>query len=511
MSEVVFLSNTNIQIAVGSATPGGVKVSKLYSAPLPEGALLNGVVMDKDVLIDAIKTAWQINKLPKSDVTLILNSPQLRANRLDAPIQPDKKTTAFITRETADAEYGRFQHPITGWYVVSKDNKSKTQRVIYETAEREFVFTYIDIFDKAGLKLKSIHSGVQLATEFFTKQSAGKTVIYMILDGTSLVTIFFAEGKYYYDSTTRVFSQPGTPEFAREIYNSISSIRQFISAQHLNETVKDVLFAGLTQPQVTQISNDILNIDSALDISMIAPPAGTSISDGSSAFPFYIYPITGLRKVDEKLSILKASKQNPEKAADSKGMLKVIVVFAALLLVMAIVFAVLTAIKSSKKAELQRLNDYIYDPEVVMQVAEYDAMYGNMEEIGSIQGGVDILHEDIDSYPVPDSTVNEKVMEAAGAHNVAVDFNSYSASTGIFSVTASSPVVDDINMFIADLMAMDIFESVDYTGYALTPANYNDDDEDDVDRWQINVVCTLADRDNGTDAGAVSADTEEVN
>ena len=146
MSVVVFLSNTNIQIAVGSSTPGGVRVSKLFSSPLPEGAILNGVVMDQDLVTNTIKSVWQQNKLSKADVTLIVNSPQLRANRIDAPIQPDKKTTAFIKRETADSEYGRFQKPVTGWYSISKDNKAKTQKVIYETAESEFVNKYVDIF-----------------------------------------------------------------------------------------------------------------------------------------------------------------------------------------------------------------------------------------------------------------------------------------------------------------------------------------------------------------------------
>ena len=84
MAEVVFLSNTNIQIASGSSTVGGVKANKLFSAPLPEGAVLNGVVMDREMLIQTIKTVWQQNKLPKSEVTLIINSPQLRANRTDA-------------------------------------------------------------------------------------------------------------------------------------------------------------------------------------------------------------------------------------------------------------------------------------------------------------------------------------------------------------------------------------------------------------------------------------------
>ena len=485
MSEVVFLSNTNIQIASGSAAGDGVRISKLISSPLPEGAVLNGVVMDQDRLIEAIKLAWQANKLPKSEVTLIINSPQLRANRVDAPILADKKTTEFIERETRDSEYGRFQNPITGWYVVGKDAKAKTQKVVYETSEIDFVNKYVDIFGKAGLKLKTIHNGVQLATEYFTKQAAGKTVLYMILDGKSLVTIFFAEGKYYYDSTSRVFAQPGTPEFAREIYASVSSIRQFISAQHLTETVKDILFCGLAYSHVNQLANDILNLDSTVDISIAQPPQGTSVGSDQSQFPFFVYPIAGLRRIDERMPILKNTKQASKKAKEKSFMANLILPFTLILAAVLIAYGVCFAVKMKKQSELDDVEKYINNQSVIDQVAEYDAMYDNMAEMGRIQGGVDILMDDLNSYPVPDSSINKSILEAAKKHDVNVDFNSYSASTGVFSITASSPEVEDINQFIADLMAMDIFENVNYTGYSLSS---------DGKSWQINVVCTLAGR-----------------
>lgn len=485
MSEVVFLSNTNIQIASGSAAGDGVRVSKLISSPLPEGAVLNGVVMDPDMVVEAIKLAWQANKLPKSEVTLIINSPQLRANRVDAPLLADKKTTEFIERETRDSEYGRFQNPITGWYVVGKDAKAKTQKVVYETAEIDFVNKYVDIFGKAGLKLKTIHNGVQLATEYFTKQAAGKTVLYMILDGKSLVTIFFAEGKYYYDSTSRVFAQPGTPEFAREIYASISSIRQFISAQHLTETVKDIMFCGMAYSHVNQLANDILNLDSTVDISIAQPPQGTSVGSDQAQFPFFVYPIAGLRKIDERMPILKNTKQASKKKKEKSFMASLIVPFILVLAVALIGYGVCLTLKMKKQAELEDLEKYINNQTVVDQIAEYDAMYENMAEMGRIQGGVDILMDDLDSYPVPDSSINKSILEAAKKHDVSVDFNSYSSSSGVFSITASSPEVEDINQFIADLMAMDIFENVNYTGYSLSS---------DGKSWQINVVCTLAGR-----------------
>ena len=494
MSIVVFLSNTNLQVAVGNATATGVKITKLFSAPLPEGAVLNGVVMDQDLVTQTVKTAWDLNKLPKSEITLIINSPQLRASRVDVPITSDKKTTEFIARETSDSDYGRFQKPVTGWYVVSKNSKAKTRHVIYETAETDFVEKYVEIFAKVGLKLKSLHNGVQLATEFFTRQVAGKNVIYMILDGNSLVTIFFAEGKYYYDSTSRVFAQPGTPEFAREIYASVSSIRQFISAQHLNIAVNDVIFAGMSQTNVNALVNDILNIDSQVDISMATPPNGTSISSEQSSYPFYIYPISGIRKIDEKLPILKATKVTEKEKKAASGVGKVIIPFAVLLGIAIIVFAGLLYVKSSLEHELKKIKDYNSSSDTLEQVAEYDAMYDSMADIGTIQGGVDMLERDLDSYPIADSSINRMILTAAQRRNVTVDFQSYSARTGVFSITASSTTVDDINQFIGDLLDMDIFESVDYTGYTL---------DSDGENWTINVVCSLASPD------AAAEDSEE--
>ena len=246
------------------------------------------------------------------------------------------------------------------------------------------------------------------------------------------------------------------------------------------------MFAGISQPQVSSLANDILNMDSEIDISVAMPPQGTSISDGQAAFPFYVYPIAGLRKLDEKVPILKASKQNKSKSEGAGVLMKLILPFAGIIALAVIIFIALTLVKNSKQEELRKLNNYINDPEVVAQVAEYDAMYENMGEIGSVQGGADLLNEDIASYPSPDSSVNAKILMAAAAHDVDVRFNTYSASTGVFSITASSPIVDDINMFISDLMSLDVFYSVDYTGYNLV----TNDDDDSI--WQINVVCTLA-------------------
>ena len=279
MSVTVFLSNTNIQIVVGAGANAGAKVKRLVSVGIPNGAVLNGVVMDENALVSAIQECWKVNKLPKGEVTLILNSPQLRASFIDMPIMPDKKTTEYVQRETKD---GRLAKPVSAWYLTEKNAKQKTQRVIAETTDSQFITTYVGIFAKAGIKLIDIHDGVTLAIGLLKGATRNKTVVYMILDGTSLVTIFFSKGQYYYHSTKRVFNQPGSQEFAKEIFSAISEIRQFASAQKLEDSIDEIQFAGLGEQQVSRLADDMSDIDNLILLSMSLISSRRSVPSGTS-------------------------------------------------------------------------------------------------------------------------------------------------------------------------------------------------------------------------------------
>jgi hypothetical protein len=79
--------------------------------------------------------------------------------------------------------------------------------------------------------------------------------------------------------------------------------------------------------------------------------------------------------------------------------------------------------------------------------------------------------------------VNKKIQEAAEQEAVGVVMDSYSAESGVFEIIAIAEDVEKVNRFIARLLAMDIFETVDYTGYTKNESD---------NTWSIHVVCTLA-------------------
>ena len=486
MSVTVFLSNTNIQIVVGSGVNGGVKVKKLVSVSVPNGAVLNGVVMDESALVSAIKECWSINKLPKGDVTLILNSPQLRANIIDMPLMPEKKTTEFVQRESKDA---RLTKPITAWYPVELNKKAKTQKVISETADAQFINTYVDIFNRAGIRLLDIHDGVTLAINLLKGATRNRTVVYMILDGTSLVTIFFSKGQYFYHSTKRIFNQPGSTEFTREIFGAISEIRQFASAQKLDDSIEEIQFAGLGEQQVIRLADDMSDIDSNIKLSSVTCPSYVRSKDGIKQYPYFVYPIAGLTKLGSpRLDIMMANRKSEDKFVRRKRALKWILPAAGLMFVLVMIYASLMIVNILKQKQLTELNRINSDPATVEAVNRYEKITNVITGVGSRQGGLNMFHKYIDSYPIPDSEINKIIKNAADKYGVTVIVNSYNAETGVFRITAQSSEVEKINQFIADLMKMDNFQKIDYTGYS----SIDEKKKENNGGWQINVVCTLA-------------------
>ena len=496
MAVTIFLSNTNIQIVVGSGSASGANVKRLVSVSLPSGAVLNGVVMDENALVAAIKECWKINKLPKGDVTLILNSPQLRANFIDIPVMPDKKTTEYVQRETRDA---RLSKPVSSWYLAERNTKLKTQKIVSETADAQFIDTYVSIFARAGIRLIDIHDGVTRAISLLKGATRNKTVVYMILDGTSLVTIFFEKGLYYYHSTKRVFNQPGSSEFAREIFSAISEIRQFASVQKLEDSIEEIQFAGLGEQQVSRLAEDMGDIDSNIKLSAVSCPSYVKSKNNSKQFPYFVYPIAGLTKISAaRLDIMTANRKSADKFIRKQNLLKVIIPAAGFMLLLVLIYAALATFAYLQEKQLSDLVKANSDPVLLGNVNKYEKMADVVTGVGGRQGGLNILHKYLDSYPIPDSEVNKIIITAADKYAVKVIVNSYDASTGVFSITAQSSEVEQINQFIAELMRKDDFQKIDYTGYTAIKS------KDGTSGWQINVVCTLAPR--STDANNAEGD-----
>ena len=302
----------------------------------------------------------------------------------------------------------------------------------------------------------------------------GATAIYMIRDAQMLVTILYENGKYYYNTLKRLF---------QEIRSNISGIKQFATSKHLTSAITDVYFAGMDSDEIGMLQSYLRDAEPDITVHGTVAPSHIHFRKWNDKLSSYIYPISGLIIPKTGFTLLKAIKQTEKGYAQKKAVAKKsipAIILAAILLVITIFMLVVRLNTSSRLKELEEYNSR---PDVLLSAMEYDMTIREATSIGEEKAGLDTLRVYLDSYPIPDSSINNAISTVADKYNVNIEFGSYSASSGIFSTTASSPFVENINKFIADLLYMDIFENVDYTGYS-----WNESDG----TWSIKVICTLS-------------------
>ncbi|MCR5128068.1 MAG: pilus assembly protein PilM, partial [Lachnospiraceae bacterium] len=400
----VFLSNSSIQVVLGEKSGKKVRIKALYAEQIPDGTLLNGTIINEAALQDTIQTTWAKHRIREKTVDLVINSPHLMARRLEMPLLSGNKATKYVNNDVDEKDTARFTEPVLGWYPVSK--KKKTQLVISEMAEREFIETYIRIFEAAGVKLNSIHAGINLAVNMIQTQVRSNTLVYMILDGMNLTTILFAQGNYFNNLNTRVYSIPGTSEFSAEIRNAISSIRQFATAQHIEDAISNIYIAGLTMEDMALLKSELQGYPLGDVLGIMTCPDSVVMNSGADRFGDYLFSVAGFFGTKEGLSILEALRRDSKEFQKKKKITAMVVPYVTVVILLILATIVLLVYRNQKKRELEALQQYNTDPLTVQSAAEYDRLLQDAGRLGRAQGSVDLLKEYRETYPVPDSSVN---------------------------------------------------------------------------------------------------------
>ncbi|MCR5418866.1 MAG: hypothetical protein K6E84_08115 [Lachnospiraceae bacterium] len=486
MSQVtVYLSNTDVQVLLGSGTEKGLSVKHFYSMEVPEGSVLNGVITDGQSLIDALKHFWYRHKLPNKDIDLVVNTPQIKVRVPDVPLMSSGKTLEYLKREYIERE----EEQILGFYRISRDKKSKTSKVCAEITDTEFLNSYLQVFSAAGISLSGVFSGVGSAINLFRKTgfAQSENCVILIRDGMTITAIFFVKGQYYYSTSTRVFSEAGTAEYGREVAKIINQIDQFSKSQKLEDPISTIYLAGMDSTDDSICSKAISDtLSNPVVVGELISLKGVNVTASGRPLDTLVYPAAGLIPRTDHINILKSiKKEKSEKQIRQEKIMKLYVPYLATALVMAIITFYMLFFSQSRKNYLKELEDYNTNPENKFAAIEYDMAAERVAILGQHYGGLKALEADLNSYPAAVSNVWSVIrQDAAGVGNA--EITGYDAESGQLSFTTAFNDVTLLNEFINRLKSESIFSSVDYKGYTETGENA------DGTQWTALLSCTLS-------------------
>lgn len=477
MSTVVYLANQQIQVVTGTPGQKKISVSNCYVANAPDGSIINGMIMDTELFVGFMKDFWSSNSLPDKDVILVVNSTKFVGKNIELPVLNEKKTFEFIEREFTDIR--RDDEYIYGYIPIGLDNKIR--KIYAESTTPEYISDYINIFHEIGIKIRAIYSG-ESSLIGLTAMTAGqryKTFVMQIADKMMITTLLWVNGSFYYFNSTRCFHEQGTEDYANDIARSVSQIIQFMQAHQIEYPLEAVLLAGINPIDIHMYQSFIMQ--QGIQAPVILFEDNNIIASNMDVQNF-LHAASGLVVNGKWRNFLDRYNSGKKKTKnEGEGRKGLYIIFAALA-VMLILLASTSTYRAIRKKALKEVEAYNESPEVLLDVALYDALTSRNAFLAAQYAAIADLNDNLYTYPVCDDGIMDIVMKCAGSY-AEIDFESFDADQGMITMSAVADTVDNINKFISELNAQEIFSDINYTGYTY---------QEQTDKWDIHVTCTLA-------------------
>lgn len=491
MSVSVYFSNQIIQIAVGTRSKKG-NLKSVYTTMAPEGSIINGIVMDADSLGAHIKQFWEMNKLPKKDVYLVVNSNKIAGKNLEVPNMGKKKTLNFIMREFSDMQREDAENTIA-YTFLGVNKKSKVRKLYAEMAPKDQLREFMQIFANMGVALKGIISGegsiIGYAQQTLVKQA--KTFILQIINGNLVSNVLFVEGAFRYYNSVRCFNEPGTVEYLDDLARSLNQLEQFMNTEKIQSKVERIFVAGTNSENLNAYDRVVREhgVDATPELVNTGLSSDPKLLHESQTA---LFAVSGLFDQGTESNFLTnfSLKDDKEKKLDARTKGYIIAVITTLI-VMLVLLGIALTLKLIRDSKYQELKSYNSTPSVVASVANYDVQVARRDSMLNKYNSINTVVETIESYPVCNDEVIGKIEDTARGY-ATINILSFDAEQGAVTFSAKADNVNDIYKYIDKLLEESIFMNVEHTGYTY---------DDSTGLYDIHVQCTLAE--------SVGRDTED--
>lgn len=472
MSTVIYLANQQVQIVTGKQ----FNISSFTGVDAPEGSIINGMIMDFELFSEFIKELVTKKTIPTRDVSLVINSTKFVGKSIEMPKLNEKKTLQFITREYTDM--GRDSDSIFGYIPLIAGKNFK--RVYAESIDPEFIKEYYDLFNEAGVKLSGIYSG-ESELIGFTGIALGKynkTFDFIIADATSLTTLLWVNGAFYYYNSVRCFHEPGTQEYADDIARSVSQLVQFMQANQIEYHFEKIYISGVSFDDMAMYMEAIeaVGVHTRVERFSFKTNAPQEVQS-------YIRGVTGLFNYDKNTNFLAkyiayTKNTGTKKESLNKGIIGIIISF----VLMVILTVVCWVLKYNRQAEYDKIYNENHNEKTLAKLEEYDEVLSRNQFLYSQFNSIDNLNKNIETYPRGNSKVLGIFDDCAYGYAI-LTHDSFDSEEGTITITAKADNVENINKFIKNLSERDVFKSINYTGYTY---------DESTGLWDIKVTCILA-------------------
>jgi hypothetical protein len=236
-------------LLVGNVSGQLATVDEFRMVPLPERAMINGVITDKDTMVRFLQDISQQFGPYGQDAVLVLESNNIRTKIMTLPAMKENKLSPFVQQDFGEISEGG--DDVFDFTVLGPNNKTGGLEVLGIAAGKVLLQNYIDVLTAANFTLKRIDVGSNALAKiarFIPQLQSSSILVYV--DDMALSITLFEQGVYRISQKYRLLNPPGTVERQQEVVSNISSMVQFQKSQHREITIDAIHVLGLSSEHI---------------------------------------------------------------------------------------------------------------------------------------------------------------------------------------------------------------------------------------------------------------------
>ena len=462
MRSSIHISKYAIKVIAYTKSGSNISVSAYHTYPLPEECIINGVIIDAAPINEGLfilKTSY-----PQSfkDVSLILDGSFVYTKRITVPGKLNARLYDRVVRDEFSEVASDVDNLICGHFPLTV-NADGSRQILACGVENAHVQTYLGIFNTAGIKLSSVHLGVQALLRFIKvkPELSGVPFVLNVVDDVIMLSMIFQNGVNVFQSRSRLYGDDRST-LVRSTLDGLSGIIQFNKSQNFAD-LTNCYYLGLSNSEMDffRFNNDYPEISfSTLDVFRGAgaerlPP------DAHLAYLGAMIP-------DSEPDLFHSIKMLEKVKKDERPKNRYIPIAAALALILAGALTFMGIQMSTVERQVRDIKSYLNDPVTVAKREAIDAMLTDTYHINDLYNAVADKKADDALQPKLTRKLIDTIV-GTGGWTVRVTGLEFKAYAAVVTVVATCSERESAN-FVEMLKKDPGIEKVNYRGYGTDAA-----------------------------------------
>lgn len=463
MQTTIYLGSETIQILQGDVKGGKLTIVKHLTIDMGPGAMINGVITNEDMILDALDRADEEGDIDFQNTMLVINSSLIMNKNVAVPKMKPKELEELAHHEFEEST--NFEDLVVDYSSI----KGKQGTNLFAFAiEKEVLDSYSRLFETAGIKLKRIDTALNASINYVeaSREYDTQTFAINILDGNNLMYALFENGVYTFSSQARIMANRNTEAFTIEMAGKLSSLLQFSKSQKSEYSLEKSYYAGLTPEEIKGLKEYLAGGE-------VTPFAISNTDNIIEKFNIedefylsdYFYTTATFFQKKKDINFLETYKrsQKPKAAFSIKNKTAIPPLIIVGIMIMG--FIAFTIINYNVDRAYKKADKYINDQTNVSLYSEAQKLDTELQAINSQLTVLNDNRKAMESHPTINS---DKIYQAVNlGNNIVVSNTTYDWTNGGLSITATAPNEFAAAEYISELNATGLFSKIEYEGYSL--------------------------------------------